>query len=88
LVPVVVRLLRQSKASLIFFVPYVVHILFHNYGPFFNDNVIWFVIAAIAAVNHDREAPVDAARTSIASRTLRSRRMHPAYRSYTAGAAD
>ena len=26
----------RAGASLIFFVPYVVHILFHNAGPFFN----------------------------------------------------
>ena len=51
LVPIIARLLRRAGASLIFFVPYIVHILFHNAGPFFNDNVIWFVIAAIAATN-------------------------------------
>jgi hypothetical protein len=81
LVPVIIRLLRQSKASLIFFVPYVIHILFHNYGPFYNDNVIWFVVAAIAAVNLDQEAPAEAPQRSVGSRALGSRRMHPAYRS-------
>ena len=51
LIPIIARLLRRAGTSLIFFVPYIVHILFHNAGPFFNDNVIWFVIAAIAATS-------------------------------------
>jgi hypothetical protein len=50
LIPIAVKLLRGASASLIFFVPYVIQILFHNAGPFYNDNVIWFVFAAIAAV--------------------------------------
>jgi len=48
-VPVIVRLLKQSSRSLIFFVPYIVHISFHNSGPFYNDMILWFAIAAIAA---------------------------------------
>ena len=56
LTPIIAKLLWRAKSSLIFFVPYLVHILFHNSGPFYNDNVIWFVIAAIAAANHEIEA--------------------------------
>lgn len=81
LAPVVARLLWRSKRSLIFFIPYLVHILFHNSGPFYNDNVIWFVFAAIAATNQGHEAHSNAAQSLIDSRTLRSRRMRPAYRS-------
>lgn len=57
LTPLIARLLSRSKSSLIFFIPYFVHILFHNSGPFYNDNVIWFVIAAIAAANQDAAVP-------------------------------
>lgn len=81
LAPVVARLLWRSKRSLIFFIPYLVHILFHNSGPFYNDNVIWFVIAAIAATNQGQETHSNAAQSLIDSRNLRSRRMRPAYRS-------
>lgn len=48
-VPWAVRLLVRAGPYLIFFVPYAVHIMFHNSGPFFSDMIIWFVIAAIAA---------------------------------------
>jgi len=51
LAPLAWKLLRQSGGSLIFFIPYIFQILFHNSGPFYNDNLIWFVIAAIAAAN-------------------------------------
>ena len=48
-VPLVVRLLKQSRASLIFFVPYIVQISFHNSGPFYNDMILWFAVAAVSA---------------------------------------
>ncbi len=47
--PLISRLLARAKTSLLFFVPYIVHILFHNSGPLWNDAIIWFVIAVIAA---------------------------------------
>jgi hypothetical protein len=78
LVPIVAKLLRRSKASLIFFIPYLVHILFHNSGPFYNDNVIWFVVAAIAAARSVEAAHVVPARRLIGSRSLMPRRMRPA----------
>lgn len=81
--PVVARLLMRSKASLIFFIPYIIHILFHNYGPFFNDNVIWFVVAAIAAANVEQDVRREAALRGIAAPALNSRRMSPALRRYT-----
>ncbi len=56
LAPVIVTLLNKSKKYLIFFIPYVAHIFFHNSGPFYNDNVIWFVIAAIAATNQPQQS--------------------------------
>ena len=64
--PVVARLLWKSRASLIFFIPYIVHIIFHNSGPFYNDNVIWFVIATIAATNQGHEVHSRAKRRLIA----------------------
>jgi hypothetical protein len=47
--PVVATLLKRGGSSILFFTPYMLHILFHNAGPFFNDTVVWFVVAAIAA---------------------------------------
>jgi hypothetical protein len=55
--PIAWKLLRQAGSSLIFFIPYVIQILLHNSGPFYNDNVIWFVIAAIAAASNTKAAP-------------------------------
>ena len=85
--PVVARLLTRSKASLIFFIPYIIHILFHNYGPFFNDNVIWFVVAAIAAANVDQDVRREAVHRGVASPTPYSRRMSPVSRRYMGGSA-
>jgi hypothetical protein len=45
--PLVVKLLYRARGSLIFFVPYLLHIAFHNVGPFWNDNIIWLAIAAL-----------------------------------------
>ena len=47
-VPAAIILLRRAKASLIFFIPYIVQIMFHNAGPFWSDAIIWFVVAAIS----------------------------------------
>jgi hypothetical protein len=47
LVPLAIKLLIRTSVYLIFFIPYAVHILFHNSGPFYSDTIIWFVIAAI-----------------------------------------
>ncbi|MCW3796991.1 O-antigen ligase family protein [Sphingomonas sp. BN140010] len=72
--PVMARLLWRSRATLIFFIPYLVHIFFHNYGPFYNDNVIWFVIAAIAAAAspHDEGGIAQrASRTAAFARPMR-----------------
>ena len=51
LVPLVYALLRRGRHAIIFFIPYIVQILFHNSGPFWNDIVFWFVVAALAAQN-------------------------------------
>lgn len=79
LAPMIVKLLWNSRASLIFFIPYLVHIFFHNAGPFYNDNVIWFVVGAIAAANAASDVPAEPARRLIGSPTLRSRRMRLAH---------
>ncbi len=55
--PLAVKLLVRTFPYCIFFIPYGVHILFHNSGPFYSDTIIWFVIAAIGAAtaqNSDR----------------------------------
>lgn len=48
--PLAYFLLRRSSAVLIFFIPYIVHITFHNSGPFWNDIPFWFGIAALCAI--------------------------------------
>lgn len=60
-VPLVAKLLRRAGASLIFFVPYIVHIIFHNSGPLYSDIIIWFVVAAISAA----AAPVETSRPGL-----------------------
>lgn len=45
--PLVVKLLYRARGTLLFFVPYLLHIAFHNVGPFWNDNIIWLSIAAL-----------------------------------------
>lgn len=47
--PLVYQLLRRGRFVMIFFVPYMVHIMFHNSGPFWNDVLFWFVVAALSA---------------------------------------
>jgi hypothetical protein len=49
--PLAIKLLIRAGPYALFFIPYMVHILFHNSGPFFSDTIIWFVIAAIGATN-------------------------------------
>ena len=49
IVPLAARLLNRSRSVLMFFIPYIVHIMFHNSGPFWNDTIIWFVVAALSA---------------------------------------
>ncbi|MDP9423668.1 MAG: O-antigen ligase family protein [Pseudomonadota bacterium] len=49
LAPLAIKLLMRASVYLIFFIPYAVHILFHNSGPYYSDTIIWFVIAAIGA---------------------------------------
>ncbi len=45
--PLAIKLLMRAGIYCLFFIPYAVHILFHNSGPFYSDTIIWFVIAAI-----------------------------------------
>jgi hypothetical protein len=83
LIPIIARLLRRAGTSLIFFVPYIVHILFHNAGPFYNDNVIWFVIAAIAATS----TASDTYRGADFASTARRFRSSPRFGTAPAGSA-
>lgn len=58
-VPFAVNLLRRARGSLLYFVPYMIQILFHNSGPLYDDNVIWIIIAVLAATGtalHNPEA--------------------------------
>lgn len=43
--PFIWRMLWPNRALLVFFIPYIIHIAFHNTGPFWNDFMIWFVTA-------------------------------------------
>lgn len=47
--PMAVALIRRSSRYLIYFLPYIMHILLHNSGPYWNDNVLWFVVGALSA---------------------------------------
>ena len=44
-------MLARARSYLIYFIPYLIHIMFHNSGPFWNDTVIWFVIGAASAMH-------------------------------------
>jgi hypothetical protein len=56
-VPIVIGALRKSRAWLIFFVPYLLHITFHNTGPFWNDAFVWFAVAALAPLTAMQAVP-------------------------------
>lgn len=45
LMPLTLKMLFKQKRVWIYFIPYVIHILFHNAGPFWNDTFVWFAIA-------------------------------------------
>ena len=49
-VPLVTLLLWRGRDLLPVFIPYVVHITFHNSGPFWNDTLFWFVIGTFCAM--------------------------------------
>ncbi|MDZ4138771.1 MAG: O-antigen ligase family protein [Erythrobacter sp.] len=46
--PLIYALLKRARYVLIFFIPYIIHIMFHNSGPFWNDTIFWFAVAALA----------------------------------------
>ncbi|MDZ4307596.1 O-antigen ligase family protein [Allopontixanthobacter sp.] len=50
ILPLVVVLLKRAQPVLIFFIPYIVHILFHNSGPFWTDIPFWFGVAVLSAL--------------------------------------
>lgn len=71
--PAAALLLWRSRASLLVFVPYLAHIVFHNSGPFWNDTLIWFVIGALSAMRPAAAEP--------AVRRERSYRPRPGFHS-------
>lgn len=50
ILPLLASILGRVSSYLIYFIPYVAHIMFHNSGPFWNDTLIWFVVGAISAI--------------------------------------
>lgn len=48
--PIAYGILKKSTNYLLYFVPYIVHTVFHNTGPFWNDSILWFVIGAISGI--------------------------------------
>jgi hypothetical protein len=74
LLPLCAAILYRTRACFLFFVPYVVHILFHNSAPFMGDTIVWIVIAVVAAAyweNRPAMAPHEAG-LALHSRTARS----------------
>ena len=55
--PIVAVLLWRGRHFAIFFVPYAMHILFHNSGPFWNDTLFWFVVGALSAAKFAAPVP-------------------------------
>ncbi len=51
LAPLFWKALKPYARYAIFFIPYVVHILFHNAGIFWNDPVIWFMLPLLVSMN-------------------------------------
>jgi hypothetical protein len=49
ILPLLASILGRVSTYLIYFIPYLAHIMFHNSGPFWNDTLIWFVVGAISA---------------------------------------
>lgn len=86
LMPLAVRMAVRNSSLWLAFVPYTAHILLHNYGPFWNDTMIFFVLAlawpglygmAVAqpAVRHERVTTARAARAArVARRSSGGRR--------------
>ena len=56
--PLAVHVLLRARRWVIAFVPYVVHMAFHNTGPFWNVTLFWFVVGAIAVMAVSDPAPV------------------------------
>lgn len=60
LLPTIFKYVFASRKVLIFFIPYALHIFFHNSGPLWNDTFIWIVISSgVAAVRSSKAAPLD-----------------------------
>jgi hypothetical protein len=70
LLPLCAAILYRTRYCFLFFVPYVVHILFHNSAPFMGDTIVWIVIAVVAAAyweNRTAASPHDS-RLAVRSR--------------------
>jgi hypothetical protein len=77
--PLTAYLIWRGRTFLPVFIPYVVHITFHNTGPFWNDNLFWFVIGAFSAMQ-PFAAKSQAAGSGRAEKTTRQQpRFRPRY---------
>lgn len=47
-IPLAAKILKDSRHDMLFFIPYIVQIMFHNSGPFYNDVILYFTTAAIS----------------------------------------
>jgi hypothetical protein len=47
-IPLAAKVLKGTRQMMIFFIPYMVQIMFHNSGPFYNDVILYFTTAAIS----------------------------------------
>jgi len=55
--PLALTLIWKGRDYLLFFVPYTVHIMFHNSGPFWNDTLFWFVVGALSVARREAASP-------------------------------
>jgi hypothetical protein len=53
--PLIYRCLVRAGANILFFIPYIVHIMFHNSGPFWNDLLFWIAVSILSAANLQQE---------------------------------
>jgi hypothetical protein len=48
--PMLYMLYRDYRWTVIYFVPYMMHIMFHNSGPFWSDPLVWIILAVAAGM--------------------------------------
>jgi hypothetical protein len=55
-IPLIWQIVWPARRWLIAFVPYLVHLAFHNTGPFWNDTLFWFVAGSITVMANSTTA--------------------------------